>query len=193
MQIRWKIGFSVTPLQGVRSLQNFAHATWSLYCDLYESRMNFKANLNYDGISFVKWATGLGAVLIHVRVIPCTFSHMFGHHRHVLIILYSRRHICFAELCRNWLSFCFISCLSSSHHLDQCWFMIRKENFSSRVLRFHSTKCFGVHFGDAKATVPHYNDVIMSAMASQIAGVLFLCSSVCSGADQRKHQISTFL
>ena len=33
-----------------------------------------------------------------------------------------------------------------------------------------------------------YNDVIMSAMASQITSVLIICSTVCSGADQRKHQ-----
>ena len=36
----------------------------------------------------------------------------------------------------------------------------------------------------------HYNDVIMSAMASQTTGVSTVCSSVCSGADQRKHQSS---
>ena len=34
----------------------------------------------------------------------------------------------------------------------------------------------------------HYSDVIMSAMASQIVGVSIVCSSVCSGADQRIHQ-----
>ena len=33
----------------------------------------------------------------------------------------------------------------------------------------------------------------MSMMASQISGVLIVCSTVCSGADQRKHQISTSL
>ena len=34
----------------------------------------------------------------------------------------------------------------------------------------------------------HYNDVIMSAMASQITSVMIAYSTVCSGADQRKHQ-----
>ena len=34
----------------------------------------------------------------------------------------------------------------------------------------------------------HYSDVIMSAMAYQI-GASIVCSVVCSGADQRKHQI----
>ena len=35
-----------------------------------------------------------------------------------------------------------------------------------------------------------FSDVIMSAMASQIATVSIVCSTVCSGADQRKHKIS---
>ena len=34
----------------------------------------------------------------------------------------------------------------------------------------------------------HYGGVIMSAMASQITGVSNVCSTVCSGAYQRKHQ-----
>ena len=36
----------------------------------------------------------------------------------------------------------------------------------------------------------HYTDVIMSAIASQITGVSIVCSTVCSSADQRKHQSS---
>ena len=39
----------------------------------------------------------------------------------------------------------------------------------------------------------HYGDVIMSAMASQITGVAIVYSTVCSGADQRKHQSSASL
>ena len=39
----------------------------------------------------------------------------------------------------------------------------------------------------------HYNDVIMSAMASQITGVPIVRSVVSSGADQRKHQSSASL
>ena len=39
----------------------------------------------------------------------------------------------------------------------------------------------------------HYNDVIMSAMASQITGVPIVCSTVCSVADQRKHHSSASL
>ena len=39
----------------------------------------------------------------------------------------------------------------------------------------------------------HYSDVIMSAMASQITGVSKVCSTVCSGVAQRKHQSSDAL
>ena len=37
-------------------------------------------------------------------------------------------------------------------------------------------------------TTHHYSDVILSAMASQIASVSIVYSTVCSGADQREHQ-----
>ena len=39
----------------------------------------------------------------------------------------------------------------------------------------------------------HYNDVITSEMASQITSVSIVCSSIYSGADQRKHQSSASL
>ena len=45
--------------------------------------------------------------------------------------------------------------------------------------------------GDSK--VIHYTEAIMSMMASQITGVSIVYSTVCSGADQRKHQSSTAL
>ena len=39
----------------------------------------------------------------------------------------------------------------------------------------------------------HYSDIIMSAVVSQITGVSVVYSTVCSGADQRKHQSSSSL
>ena len=39
----------------------------------------------------------------------------------------------------------------------------------------------------------YYSDIIMSAMASHITSVSIVCSAICSGADQRKHQCSTSL
>ena len=41
--------------------------------------------------------------------------------------------------------------------------------------------------------ISYYNDVIMSAMASQITSLLIVYSTVYSGADQRKHQSSALL
>ena len=38
-----------------------------------------------------------------------------------------------------------------------------------------------------------YSDIILSAMASQITGISIVCSTVCSCADQRKHQSSAAL
>ena len=40
---------------------------------------------------------------------------------------------------------------------------------------------------------PHYDDVIMGAMASQITSLTIVYSTVHSGADQRKHQSSASL
>ena len=42
-------------------------------------------------------------------------------------------------------------------------------------------------------TLFHYSDVIMGVMVSQITVILIVYSTVCSGADQRKHQSSTSL
>ena len=39
----------------------------------------------------------------------------------------------------------------------------------------------------------YYSDVIMSTMTSQVTGVSVVYSTVCSGADQRKHQSSASL
>ena len=41
--------------------------------------------------------------------------------------------------------------------------------------------------------VLHYSDVIMKLMASQITSLTIVCSTVYSGADQRKHQNSASL
>ena len=54
--------------------------------------------------------------------------------------------------------------------------------FSGRVLKSVSTR-------DKNAIeIPstHYNDVIMSVIASQITGVSIVYSAVCSGADKKK-------
>ena len=54
--------------------------------------------------------------------------------------------------------------------------------------KWNTTKWNFNHTGNV-----HYSDVIMSALASQITGVLIVCLNVCSVADQRKHQSSMWL
>ena len=44
-----------------------------------------------------------------------------------------------------------------------------------------------------RGSIPHNSDVIMSAIASQITSVEIVCLTVCSAADQRKHQSSASL
>ena len=39
----------------------------------------------------------------------------------------------------------------------------------------------------------HYSSIIMDAIAPQITGVSMVCSTICSGADRRKHQSSASL
>ena len=60
--------------------------------------------------------------------------------------------------------------------------------------------CFDVKFNvtwrvgwDFIPVPAHYNDVIMSVMASQITSLTIVYSIVYSGADQRKHQSSASL
>ena len=57
--------------------------------------------------------------------------------------------------------------------------------FQGRLLTYF----FSINW-TTEASFIHYNDVNMSAMAPQIIGVFIVCSTVCSGAVQRKHQRS---
>ena len=83
--------------------------------------------------------------------------------------------------------------LASVCHIERyflvIWWHHRREFLRSASIFFqetlkqhsrHDTQCFWMH----------YNDVIMSAMASQIIGILIVYSTVCSGADKRKHPSS---
>ena len=65
---------------------------------------------------------------------------------------------------------------------------VSTESAHEKNLRCHPVKCFFKVIPSAKIKYHHYSDIIMSAMASQITGVLSVCSAVCSGADLRKPQ-----
>ena len=62
---------------------------------------------------------------------------------------------------------------------------VRYSLWSMENLQLISCKTYFIIF--------NYSDVIMSAMASQIAGLSIICFTVCSGTDQRKHQKSASL
>ena len=52
---------------------------------------------------------------------------------------------------------------------------------------------YTIRRNSADSRQSHYRDVIMSAMASQMTSPTIVYSTVCSGADQRRHQSSTSL
>ena len=49
------------------------------------------------------------------------------------------------------------------------------------------------HHPKSHWVISYHSDVMMSATASQITGVSIVCSTICSGADQTKHQSSASL
>ena len=65
-----------------------------------------------------------------------------------------------------------------------CSFLFLSELYCTGCEAVINGKCFVVY---------HYSDVIIMAMASQITGVSIVYSTVCSGANQRKHQSSASL
>ena len=67
----------------------------------------------------------------------------------------------------------------------------QSNGFDANAHRYDVTTVFTILRTHHKGV--HYSDVVMSAMASQITGGLIVCSTVCSGADQRKHQSSASL
>ena len=64
-----------------------------------------------------------------------------------------------------------------SHRLSQCW---SRTNFSDILIEIHTFSF-------------HYDDVIMSTIASQITSLTIVYSTIYSGADQSKHQSSASL
>ena len=63
------------------------------------------------------------------------------------------------------------------------------EACSSFALNLANENCHRRHhLNVTRRNNPHYRDVIMSAMGSQIIGVSIVCLTVCSIVDQRKHQ-----
>ena len=102
------------------------------------------------------------------------------------------------------IKFCFRKC---SHSSQSHWIKITDNNIQWKIYKnwnVYSKKHTWILFYFRSGinwlnTFRHeqkhfyYGDVIMSAMASLITGVSIVCSDVCSGADQRRHQSSASL
>ena len=71
---------------------------------------------------------------------------------------------------------------------QRCWFhlLIHAETAT------HIISCIFL-LSTQRIRLDHYIDVIMSAMTSQITGIKIVYSTICLGANQRKHQSSASL
>ena len=82
---------------------------------------------------------------------------------------------------KNWSENDFYKMWLTAHELLVKWFQ--------GVMFWPCTMIVESHEGRALSTsLCHYNDIIMSVMASQITSLTIVYSTVYSGADQRKHQ-----
>ena len=92
------------------------------------------------------------------------------------------------DTCQIW-TWCEESNMYFCHIENFAYGEINERSFSNPHPRTASLE-LGLSF---KYQGSHHNDVIMSAMASQITSLTIVCSAVYSGADQRKHQRSASL
>ena len=65
---------------------------------------------------------------------------------------------------------------------------LKAHSYYMKFFTITSTWQWEISYEWAFSSVVHYNDVIMSAMASQITSFTIVYSTVYSGAGQRKHQ-----
>ena len=75
------------------------------------------------------------------------------------------------------------------------WYLIPRAiyNMADRGGIIHAQRVRQRRFSTCKKSIVHNGDIIMRTMASQITSLSIVRPSVCSGADQRKHQNSTSL
>ena len=87
----------------------------------------------------------------------------------------------------SWLYLCWIKRAHFSVSLRFCLLTI------THMIKLWRWLYFLIPYTLLRRFSKRYNDVILRAMASQITSVSIASSTVCSGADQRKHQNSTSL
>ena len=111
------------------------------------------------------------------------FNDTLMHHRTPLILW----HVNVRQLLHNQISF---PCNDIFSHVFDSQYFGGKNKPYQNFLSYGQSQCTE-HY--VQQWNRHNNDVIMSAMASQIIGVSSVCPTVGSGADQRKHQSSASL
>ena len=82
-----------------------------------------------------------------------------------------------------------ISKIAAMLSWPQCIKLIKFHEISRHFYLISNPTTHLSHISD----LSHYGDVIISAMESQITSVSVVCPTVCSGVDQRKHQIPSSL
>ena len=103
---------------------------------------------------------------------------------------------------QHWFRYWLGAVQATSHYLNQWWLVYWRiyASLGLSVLRFtelllveviNLSVCLGTRGSNLKSY--YRNDVIMSAIASQITSLTIVYSTIYSGADQRKHQSSTSL
>ena len=71
-------------------------------------------------------------------------------------------------------------------------YRVPKKNIMSCLQLYHHITA-NINLYTSEKLYPHYGDVIMSTLASQITSLAIVCSTVYSGAGQRKYQSSASL
>ena len=91
-------------------------------------------------------------------------------------------HICIRELEQLWFRLWLVACSGTGRCQNQCWRIV------------NSTLMINIQWNVIQNKGPsHYDDVMMGAMASQIASLTIVYSTVYSVPDQRKHESSASL
>ena len=138
-----------------------------------EAENSFHDNVNCFSKNLSVKHASISCKMQRFIIIYCTFSHSAFHP-------FWTRNAIMRHNSGSTLSQVMACCLTTArHYLKQCSLVI------SCIIKVFPTERHGI----IKRAI-HYSDVIMNAMASQNTGVSIVYSTVCSGAYQRKHQLS---
>ena len=179
---------------------------WLLFCtsrpplvikkSLYHGSFHWHNKCHYKHLKFVWswWSLEIGTPSgsRNTTSRPTTFANNVVNMGIAYVIL---QLILNANLVKSRLPTNYFSITQSFWKCDTVMLCVKRLNSWNKWLR--RKKCREIWIQDEFLKdilyCTHYSDVIMSAMASQLIGVSIVCSTVCSGAYQRKHQSSASL